>query len=192
MLYELLEKNRSYRNYDASYEVSKEVLMDLVRHARITPSSVNRQVLKYYLAYTKEDTARIQPLTAWAKALAKEVPYPGQCPTAFIVIVQDTRLSSNMTAFLKDVGIVAQTMLLRAVELGLNGCMIGSIQKEKLKEVLRLDEHFEPMLVVAIGKAKENIVLEDAVDGQVGYYRDAQDVHHVPKRPLEELILPHK
>ena len=83
-------------------------------------------------------------------------------------------------------------MLLRATELGLGGCMIGSFQKENIKEVLQLEEYFEPLLVVAIGKVKENVVLEDAVDGEVGYYRDEQDVHHVPKRPLEELIIPHK
>ena len=118
MLKDLLLKNRSYRGYDETRAVTREELVDLVEHARLTPSSVNKQALKYYLACEREKTNQIQPLTAWAKALKKEVPYEGHCPRAFIVICQDTAISTALEAYQKDVGIVAQTMLLRAAEVG--------------------------------------------------------------------------
>lgn len=190
MLKDLLLKNRSYRGYDETRAVTRKELIDLVEHARLTPSSVNKQALKYYLACEREETDRIQPLTAWAKALKKEVPYKGHCPRAFIVICQDTAISPALDAYLKDVGIVAQTMLLRAAELGLGGCMIGSFQKEALQQVLKLREQLRPLLVLAIGKPDETIVLEDVNEqGDTTYYRDAQDVHHVPKRSVRELVI---
>ena len=64
MLKELVLRNRSYRSYDETREIKREELMDLVEHARLCASSVNQQPLKYYLAYTKEDINKIQPLTA--------------------------------------------------------------------------------------------------------------------------------
>lgn len=190
MLKDLVLKNRSYRGYDETREVTREELRDLVEHARLTPSSVNKQALKYYLACDREETNRIQPLTAWAKALKKEVPYEGHCPRAFIVICQDTAISPALEAYLKDVGIVAQTMLLRSVELGLGGCMIGSFQKDALHQTLKLPESIRPLLVLAIGKPDETIVIEDVnAQGDTTYYRDEQDVHHVPKRTMDELII---
>ena len=190
MLKDLLLKNRSYRGYDETREVTMEELKDLVACARLTPSSVNMQALKYYLACTREETDKIQPLTAWARALKKEVPYKHHCPRAFVIICQDTHISNALEAYQRDVGIVAQTMLLRAVEMGLGGCMIGSFQKDALHEALHMEEHIRPLLVVALGKPDETIVIEDVNEqGDPTYYRDAQDVHHVPKRTLEELIL---
>ncbi|MEF2781659.1 nitroreductase family protein [Erysipelotrichaceae bacterium HCN-30851] len=193
MLKDLVLRNRSYRSFDEKREIKKEELLDLVEHARLCASSVNQQPLKYYLAYTKEDLNKIQPLTGWAKALKKELPYPGHYPQAFIVICQDMQIASNMQAFLKDVGIVAQTMLLRAVENKLGGCMIGNFNPKDLSKVLQLDEYLMPHLILAIGKPDETIILEDAKPGQnISYYRDEDDVHHVPKRSLDELIIAHE
>lgn len=190
MLKDLVLKNRSYRGYDENRKISREELKDMVEHARLTPSSVNKQPLKYYLAYTKDIVDKIQSYTHWAKALPRKVPYTGHYPTAFIVICQDKTISPALDAFLKDVGITAQTILLRATEMGLGGCMIGSFDKVKLHECLRLEEHIQTLLVVAIGKPDEIIVLEDVKDSKdTVYYRDEQDIHHVPKRKLEDILL---
>lgn len=191
MLKDLLKKSRSYRGYDESRIFTKDELMELVECTRLCPSSSNMQPLKYYLAWKKEDVEKIQMMTRWAGAITdRKLPYEGMCPTAFIVICQDTRISENTTAFLKDVGIVAQTMLLAAAEKGLGGCMIGSFNKEGVRESLGLADHLVPHLVVALGAPAEVIELEDAPEGgSVKYYRDEKDVHHVPKRMLSELIL---
>ena len=145
--------------------------------------------VKYFLAWEPEVVNKIQPLTRWAGALPQlHLPEEGKRPTGFIVICQDTRISENLTAYLRDVGITAQTMLLAAVEMGLGGCMIGSFQKEELKKALDLPEYLAPMLVLAVGAPDEKIVLEDAC-GTITYYRDENGVHHVPKRTMEELVI---
>ena len=99
-------------------------------------------------------------------------------------------IGSGTTRFLRDIGIAAQTILLGAVEKGLGGCMIGSFRKPELKELLSLPEEIEPNLVLALGKPAEKVVLtEVSADGDTTYYRDENDVHYVPKRKLEDLIL---
>lgn len=191
MLKDLLKKNRSYRGYDESRKISREELDELVEYTRLCPATANIQPLKYYLAWEPESLAKIQELTKWAGALPHlNLPREGMRPTGFIIICQDTRISNNATSFLKDVGIVAQTMLLGAAEKGLGGCMIGSFNKEAMMEQLGLADYLMLHLVVALGAPAEEIVLEDAPEGkEVKYYRDENDVHHVPKRTLKELIL---
>lgn len=190
MLKDLVVKNRSYRSFDETCKVSKDELMEMVDCARLCPSSVNLQPLKYYLAFEEAEVAKIQALTSWAKALPITLPRPGHCPTAFIIICQDMEITMGVNSCLKDVGIVAQTILLKAVEMDLGGCMIGSFQKEQLHVVLALPETWQPVLVLAIGKPVESIVLTEVKeDGDIRYYRDEQDVHYVPKRALEDIIL---
>ena len=191
MLKDLVKQSRSYRGYDESREITREELMELVDCARYAPSSVNRQPFQYYLAYTKEQLDIIQPLTGWARALPKmKLPHPGKRPTAFIVICQNTRWDGDLNRYLRDVGIVAQTMLLAAVEKGLGGIMIGNFSPRRIAEALALPEHLAPMLIVALGKPDETIVLTEIEGGgSTDYYRDGQDVHYVPKRKLEDVVL---
>ena len=107
-----------------------------------------------------------------------------------MVICQDLRIAKQPEAYARDVGIVAQTMLLRAVEMGLGGCMIGNFYKQKLSEVLELEEHYYPHLVIALGKPDEKIVLYDIEKGEsTRYSRDEKDVHYVPKRKTKDLII---
>lgn len=189
MLKDLVIKNRSYRGYDESYKVSKEELKKIVDITRFTASSKNLQPLRYLLINEKEDVEFMQSITIWAKALPEvKLPRDGKCPTSFIVICQDTRVDERVQAYLRDVGIVAQTMLLQATEMGLGGCMIGSYNALELKKHFNLPEYIVPHLTVAIGKTDDKVVLCEANDS-VKYYRDENDVHYVPKRKLEDIIL---
>lgn len=191
MIKELIKKNRSWRGYDESRRVTRQELEEMVDCARLSASSVNRQPLKYYLSWEKEETDRILALTKWARGLPNlTLPHPGKCPTAFLVICQDKKISDAMARFQKDIGIAAQSILLCAVEMGLGGCMIGNFSPAAVKEELSLPEELEPMLIVAIGKPAEKIMLTEAgPEDSVDYYRDEQDVHYVPKRRLEDLVL---
>lgn len=194
MLYELLEKSRSYRGFDESRRITREELERMVACARLAPSAANIQPLKYYLAEDAETVAAIQPATRWAGALPElGLPYPGKRPVAFIVICQDTTIDSNIPKFQRDVGIVAQTMMLCAAEMGLGGCMIGSFSGAAIRETLNLPEHIVPLLVLGLGKPDENIVIVDVQpDGSTKYFRDAQGTHYVPKRTVEDMILNRK
>ncbi len=191
MLKDLVRKNRSYRGYDHSYQFTRKQLENYVDHARLCPSSVNKQPLKYYLAWEPETVAKIQVETRWARALQPTtLPRPGKEPTAFIIICQDDTLDPNLNRYMKDVGIVAQTMLLAAVEEGLGGCMIGNFTAGNVQEVLGFAENLHPLLVVAFGKPAEEIILVDVPeDGNTNYYRDEADTHYVPKRSLEDELI---
>jgi len=185
---ELVLKNRSYRRFHQNVAVSRARLLELVDLARQCPSAANAQPLKYLLLADPETNAKIFPSLRWAGAL-KDWPGPaeGERPAAYIIILLDTRIRSNAGC---DHGIVAQTILLGATEAGLGGCMLGAIDRPKLKEDLAIPDHFDIALVVALGKPKETVVLEPLKAGNsTDYYRDAHGVHHVPKRSLEEVVV---
>ena len=191
MLKDLIVRNRSYRSYDESRRVTREELLELVDLTRFTASGVNRQPLKYRIVWEKEAVDALQALTKWGAMLPHlQLPPPGMCPTGFIVICQDTAITPNLKGCLIDVGIVAQTMLLAAVEKGLGGCMIGNFRPEAVSAQLDLPENMYPQLVVAIGKPAEEIRLTAVgEDGKTAYYRDENGVHCVPKRSLEDILL---
>ncbi len=191
MLKDLLKQNRSYRGYDESVPVTRGQLLEMVDCARYAPSSVNRQPFQYYLASDPETAAKIQPLTRWARALPElDLPFPGTRPVAWIVICQNMDWGETVARYQKDVGIVAQTMLLAAAEMGLGGCMIGNFDPPAVKEALGLAENLTPVLLVAVGKPNETIVLTEAKPGDpLNYTRDENNVHYVPKRRLEDIVL---
>ena len=191
MFLDLVKQTRSHRGFRQDRKVTRQELEHLVECARFTPAARNDQVLKYYLAEKPETVAAIQPLTKWAGALAElHLPRKGAEPVAYIVICLDGSLAENPAPYQRDVGIVAQTMLLAAAEMGLNGCMIGSFAAGELREKLGLPEAIKPQLLLALGEGTDRIVITDVgEDGSTTYYRDAEDIHYVPKRTLEQLIL---
>jgi nitroreductase len=185
---DLVLKNRSYRRFDESHTISRETLVELVSLARCTASAANRQPLKYILSTEPEMNARIFLCLAWAGYLKDwDGPAPGERPSAYIVILLDETIAKNC---LCDDGIAAQTILLGAVEKGIGGCMIASIQREKLRLELEIPDQHEIRLVLALGKPAERVKLEDLEPGgDIRYWRDEEEIHHVPKRTLEELIV---
>lgn len=191
MFLDLVKQARSHRGFRQDRKVTRQELEHLVECARFTPAARNDQVLKYYLAEKPETVAAIQPLTKWAGALAElHLPRKGAEPVAYIAICLDGSLAENPAPYQRDVGIVAQTMLLAAAEMGLNGCMIGSFAAGELREKLGLPEAIKPQLLLALGEGTDRIVMTDVgEDGSTTYYRDAEDTHYVPKRTLEQLIL---
>lgn len=191
MLKEIVMKNRSYRGFDESYWFTKEQLEGYVDLTRYTASSVNAQPLKYKIVYKKDEVETVRPLTRWARALPDMVlPHPNMHATAFIIICQDTDISPNLARYQKDIGIVAQTITLAAVEDGLGGCMIGNFTPDEVKQKLNLAENLTPMLIIALGKPAEEIVIKEIENGEsTKYYRDENDTHYVPKRKLKDILI---
>jgi len=187
-LRDLVLRNRSYRRFDESYRLERDTLVKLVALARCTASAANRQPLKYILSADPETNERIFPCLAWAAYLKGwKGPVVGERPTAYIIILIDETITSDWWC---DDGIAAQTILLGAVEEGLGGCMIGSIDKDKLRKELRIPAHLLIRLVVALGKPAERVVIEDLEPGgDIRYWRDTEGIHHVPKRLLGEIIV---
>ena len=189
IVYDLVKKNRSYRRFDENSPVGPEVLEELVDLARLSASAANLQPLKYILSCEPKKNRLIFSHLGWA-AYLKDWPEPaeGQRPSAYIVILGDTSVSKTFGC---DHGIAAQSILLGAVERGLGGCMIASIQRSRMRDALNIPARFEILLVVAIGRPMEEVVIEDLEPGgSVEYWRDDRGTHHVPKRRLGDIILP--
>jgi len=185
---DLIHKSRSYRRFDEDHTIPGETLRSLVELAQYSPSGMNMQPLKFWLSNTSAMNNLIFPLLGWAGALKDwGGPAPGERPSAYVLILGDTRIRES---FGVDHGIAAQSILLGAAEVGLGGCMIGSVKRDEIREALGIPEHFQILLVIALGKPAEKVVTElVGEDGVITYYRDENDVHHVPKRRLEELIV---
>lgn len=184
----LVGKCRSYRRFDQGEAIGDELFRHLVGLARQTPSIANRQPLKYMLSSSPEMNGRIFDTLGWAGYLPDwPGPEPGERPAAYIVLLGDKTISKDWSV---DSGIVMQTMLLGAVEKGYGGCIFGSIRRAQLSRTLNIPERFEILYVLALGRPIEQISIEDVgADGDIRYYRDNNQRHHVPKRTLEDLIV---
>ena len=190
MFDDLVLKNRSCRGFDSSYKVSEEEIIQMLSCARLTASSMNLQTLKYHIGTDGREVKDVLGGIKFAGGLTdRNLPYEGQEPTAFILICHDLSLNKNADAFRIDVGIAAQTILLKATEMELGGCMMSAFNPEKIKEQLNLDEKLAPVLVIALGKPIENIVIKDIEEGEPHkYFRDEKNTHYVPKRKLKDII----
>jgi len=185
---ELVLKNRSCRRFYEDQAIDRQTLVELVDLARHSASGNNWQPLKFFLSADPETNAIIFPQTRWAGRLTDWAgPSEGERPAAYIVVLGDKSIQDT---FGVDHGIAAQSILLGAVDRGLGGCMIGSVQRVKLHRELELAENLHILLVIALGKPKETVVVEPVgSDGDISYWRDETGVHHVPKRSLDELII---
>ncbi len=188
MLRDLIISNRSCRRFHEDAAVERRTLEELVDLARLSASAANLQPLKYVLSCEPQENAEIFPLLKWAAYLKEWAgPAPGERPSAYVIVLGDTQISKSFGC---DYGIAAQSILLGAREKGLAGCMIGLINREELRETLAIPPRYEILLVIAIGKPREQIVIDEVgPNGDIKYWRDRDAVHHVPKRSLKEIIL---
>lgn len=187
MLKELISANRSYRRFHEDVAISEATLRKLVDLARLSASGGNVQPLKYMLSCEPEENALIFPHMAWAGYLADwPGPAEGERPAAYIIILLDKEIADSAGC---DYGIAAQSILLGATERGFGGCMIGSIRRAELRKTMAIPDRYAILLAIALGQPKETVLIDTAADGDIKYWRDDQDRHHVPKRSLDEIIL---
>ncbi len=185
---ELITLSRTYRRFDENKRLTLSTLRALIDLARLSPSGGNLQPLKYMSVVKRSLTEAVFPHLAWAGYLKDwGGPVAGERPAAYIVIVCDTKIHPDGGC---DHGIAAQSIMLGAAEQGLGGCIIGSIDRPKLRKTLQIPKQYEILLVLALGTPVEVVTLKTARQGDIKYWRDAQGRHYVPKRPLAEIILP--
>lgn len=185
---ELTLKNRSYRRFHQHVPVEMRMLRELIDLARIAQSPWNQQAIKFLLCNRPEMNAEIFKHLTWASRMPSwKGPAEGERPTAYIIVVADKELGK---VFNYDHVVAGTTILLGAVELGLGGCLVGAFRQRELHASLRLSDRYQPLLVIALGKPNEIIVLDPVgPDGDTAYWNDEDGVHHVPKRSLEDLII---
>ncbi len=188
MIRELILRNRSYRRFHQEVDINIKILAELVDLARLSPSAGNVQPLKFMITCDPNRNALIFPHLAWAAYLKDwSGPSEGERPSGYIIILGDKKVKQSFEC---DHGIAAQSILLGAAEKGLGGCIIASIQRKELRRVLQIPAHFEILLVIALGKPKETVIIEEVgPEGDIKYWRDKDGKHHVPKRSLDEIII---
>jgi nitroreductase len=185
---QLVRATRSVRRFHEDRAVERQTLVDLIDLARLSASGGNKQPLKYILSCAASMNARIFPCLSWA-AYLKDWPGPreGERPAAYIVILGDTAIRADCD---RDLGIAAQSIMLGSTAQGLGGCMLDSINRRELRRILGPLHGLEILLVIALGTPREEVVIEPVgPGGDIRYWRDERGVHHVPKRPLEDLIV---
>jgi nitroreductase len=186
-LNELLLKNRSYRRFHQDETIDTSILKEMVENARISPSPSNLQPLKFIIVNDPEINRKIFPLLKWAGFLKSWIgPEEGERPSAYILLLGNRKINTHLEW---DYGIALQTILLTATEKGFGGCAIASCDRDKLQHLLEIPKNLEIGCVVSLGKPKEKVVLEEVKDNDIKYWRDEDEVHHVPKRSLDDLIL---
>jgi nitroreductase len=191
MIKKLVLKNRSYRRFDAKHKISDSLLKEVVNLARFSGSAGNKQPLIYKIINnTKENDAVFQNIK-WAAYLTEwNGPSENERPTAYIIILHDKKIEQKPELVYCDLGLATQNILLGLTEKKLGGCMIASINKENVKKELNISDEYEIILIIAIGKPVEKIILEDIEkEGSIKYYRDEKSNHHVPKRKLDDIII---
>lgn len=186
MIKELVLKNRSYRRFYENKKISMETLKELVEIGHNTPSASNKQPLRYKLVCDEASNEQVFECLRWAGYFNDwNGPEAGERPSAYIIMVTKTGDNSNW-----DEGIAGQTILLAAAEKGIGGCFIGNIDRAALSEVLNIPSGMVIKLVLALGFPKEEVVLDEIeADGDIRYYRDGSQVHHVPKIRVEDIII---
>ncbi len=184
---ELVTKNRSHRRFQESDPISMEQLEDLVELARLSPSAGNLQPLKFVLSNDPARNASIFSCLIWEDYIKNSRgPAEGRRPAGYIIVLGDSTITKDFSC---NHGIAAQSILLGATAMGLGGYMFAEVDKARLASLLGIPREYEVLLVIALGVPRERVVITEARDGNTTYWRDINKVHHVPKRPLGEIIL---
>jgi len=184
MIYEKIKSRRTIRKY-AQKDVPQEVLLRCVDAARLSPSGANRQPLKYIIVNDQELTKKVFSTLSWAGYLPSYQPGEHEMPRAYIVIILDKSIRENSG---HDAGIAAMSISMVAYDEGLGSCILGSVNREKLKGILKAPNGLDIVLVVALGYPAESPVADKVKDGDIKYWLDENGVLHVPKRELEEVV----
>ena len=192
MINELVRRTRTVRRFQEARKLDQAMLRELLDLARLGGSARNAQALKYMVVTDDALREQLFPLLGWAGYLPEwPGPEPGERPPAYVVCLLDTALQKRpVTEVHFDLGVATQSLLLGAAERGVFGCRIGAFSAAVVQRLLQLDARYTVLLVLALGYPAETVVLEEmGADGDVRYWHDAQGVHHVPKRLLDEILI---
>jgi len=186
---DLIERTRSFRRFEQDKAIDLMLLKELVNLARLGGSARNCQPWQYSIITEPADCEKIFPYLGWAGYLSDwKGPEPGERPSAYILCFLNRNwLKGSDKEAQFDLGVATQNLLLGAMEKGIGGCRIGAFSP-KLADIFKLEQHQELSLVVALGYPAEQVVIETSRDGDIKYWRDENELHHVPKRELSEIL----
>ena len=186
---QILEERRTYRRFDEGRPIPDEVVADMKRSAQLASSAMNRQPLRYIYIRTPDTVNRVFDITSWGGALpdGKGRPKAGERPTMFVAILSEKALQSRFTAF--DEGLAASNLTLSAYAHGVGSCILGSVNADKLRDLLKIDESLDISCVIGFGyPTHKSTVTEISADGDVKYRLDENRDYIVPKKKIEDTV----
>ncbi|MFX0002301.1 MAG: nitroreductase family protein [Candidatus Hodarchaeota archaeon] len=185
-LREIIYKRRTIRRFKQDL-IPLETLKMLIDYARVAPMARNIQALEFIIVESPESRKKLFPLVKWAAALPENqrTPEKGREPTAYIIVLINTKIKSSYVDF--DVGAAVENILLGAVSLGLGSCWMGSINAGKIRNLLQIPEYYNIKHVISLGYPDEESIIETYNDS-FNYWKDEKGRMHVPKRTLDSII----
>lgn len=188
---EIIVRTRTFRRFVEKEPLSTATLHELIDLARLGGSARNGQPWQYMIVNSPDLCARIFPFLGWAGYLSDwHGPVAGERPSAYVLcLLNKNWLKGPESEAQFDLGVATQNLLLGAMEKRIGGCRIGAFNP-KLASLFKLADHLHLSLVVALGKPKETVLIEQCKDeNDVRYWRDEHGVHHVPKRSLASCLV---
>lgn len=183
--YKAIVERRTVRQYKQE-KITEDKLEKLVNAARVAPSAANLQPLEYVVIKDQNKLRWVFETLKWAGYIAPAGnPKENEMPTAYIAILINKDINSSHASY--DAGAAIENILLAAWEEGIGTCWIRSVEREKLRQILNVPEKYEIDAVVALGYKAENPKEEEYVD-TIKYWKDKDNVLHVPKRKLKDIL----
>jgi nitroreductase len=186
MIKDIIQKNRSYRRFCVDNPIERQTLLELVDLVRWVASARNLQPLRYIISWEARKNDLVFPCLTWPVFGGWVQPAPDERPTGYIILLGDTLIP---TAIGIDTGIAAQSILMAAVERGLGGCILGSIEQEPLRSALYIPERYRILVVIALGKPAETVTIEENAPDPTAFWRNSDGIPYVCKRKLEDVLL---
>lgn len=183
--YGTIIKRRTIRRFQEK-PVPFSLLKKCVNAARLGPTARNAQPLEFVAVFGQEQIKGMNEAVYFGGAVKQKGRVKGEEPKAFVVILANKQKSDEKYIGM-DVGIAAEAIVITAMEAGVGSCMMGAIERERIKGILGIPNNFEVPLVIALGYPKEKSVAEDEEKG-VPYGADEKGVMHIPKRSLGKVM----
>jgi len=184
MIYEKIISRRTIRKY-LQKEIPEEVLLKCVEAARLSPSGANLQPLKYVIVNNQKLLKEVFSTLSWAGYLPGYQPSDEEMPRAYIIILLDKKIRQNPG---HDAGIASMSISMVAYDESLGSCILGAVDREKLRQALNIPDNLDIVLVVALGYPAENPVVDKVEEKDIKYWLDEKGKLHVPKRGLQDIV----
>jgi len=180
----LMETRRSIRQFKQK-SIPQEFIENCVSTARLAPSARNLQPLEFVYIDNEKLVQEIFPLLKWAGYIHPEGnPEKGREPVGYLVILVNKEIYDNNYKY--DAGAAIENFILSTWSYGIGSCWLLSVNRPKLRSLLKIKEKYEIDSVVALGYPDEEPVIVDTEDS-IKYYKDEQNRLHVPKRKMKKI-----
>ena len=187
-VYKTAIERRTIRRYKQYKKIDKQLILKFINSARYAPAATNLQPVRYMISDKENINEEIFKCVRWANYIYPSgTPKEGEKPSAYIIILLDNNIKKTGYEYV-DIGLSTQNILLTAWEDGIGGCLLGAINRKKIRAILKIPERYEIALAISLGYIDEFPVAEEE-NGSIKYYKDKENVLHVPKRKLDDIVI---